>query len=184
MKTARSDYTLEFKQEAVRLVQGGQRQSEVGALLGVSGQTLHNWMKAAAAGRLSERQGVRVVSAEQMEISRLKAELARTRMERDILKKATAYFAKESQRDTPSSSSIGASGRLSTSAACWKSALATIGPGFWPISGPRSPPAIKPSAGRASGSSCARRVCAPARNGCAKSCGGVACGCAPGAALE
>ena len=85
MKTARSDYTLEFKQEAVRLVQGGQRQSEVGALLGVSGQTLHNWMKAAAAGRLSERQGVRVVSAEQMEISRLKAELARTRMERDIL---------------------------------------------------------------------------------------------------
>ena len=88
MKTARSDYTLEFKQEAVRLVQGGQRQSEVGALLGVSGQTLHNWMKAAAAGRLSESQGVKAVSAEQMGISRLKAELARTRMERDILKKS------------------------------------------------------------------------------------------------
>ncbi len=36
------------------------------------------------------------VSPEQMEISRLRAELACTKMERDILKKATAYFAKES----------------------------------------------------------------------------------------
>ena len=43
-------------------------------------------MKAEAAGRLTERVGVMAVSAEQMEISRLKAELARTRMERDILK--------------------------------------------------------------------------------------------------
>ena len=54
-------------------------------------------MKAEAAGRLTERSGVKAVSAEQMEISRLKAELARTRMERDILKKATAYFARESR---------------------------------------------------------------------------------------
>ena len=37
------------------------------------------------------------VSAEQMEISRLRAELSRVKMERDILKKATAYFAKESE---------------------------------------------------------------------------------------
>jgi transposase len=39
----------------------------------------------------------KVVSAEKMEIARLKAELAKTRMERDILKKATAYFARESR---------------------------------------------------------------------------------------
>jgi len=39
----------------------------------------------------------KAVSAEQMEISRLKAELARMRMERDILKKAAAYFARESR---------------------------------------------------------------------------------------
>ncbi len=45
-KTPRSDFTLEFKKEAVRLVQCGQRQSEVGASLGISGQTLHNWVKA------------------------------------------------------------------------------------------------------------------------------------------
>jgi transposase len=39
----------------------------------------------------------KTVSAEQMEIARLKAELARTRTERDILKKAAAYFARESR---------------------------------------------------------------------------------------
>jgi transposase len=97
MKTPRSDFTLEFKKEAVRLVHGGQRQSEVSAALGISGQTLHNWVKADASGRLTERPGVKAISQEQMEIGRLKAELARVRMERDILKKATAYFARESR---------------------------------------------------------------------------------------
>jgi hypothetical protein len=42
MKTPRSDFTLEFEKEAVRLVKGGQRQSEVGASLGISGPTLGN----------------------------------------------------------------------------------------------------------------------------------------------
>jgi len=63
---------------------------------GFYNQTLHNWLKAEAAGGLREITG-KVVSAEQMEIARLKAELAKTRMERDILKKATAYFARESR---------------------------------------------------------------------------------------
>ncbi len=80
----------------MRLVGSGQRQADVAASLGMAGQTLNNWLKADAAGRLSGVGTVKPVSAEQMEISRLKAELARTRMERDILKKATAYFAKES----------------------------------------------------------------------------------------
>ena len=84
MKTPRADYTLGFKKEAVRLVQGGQRQSEVGASLGISGQTLGNWIKADAAGRLTGRKAVKAAGDEQMEIGRLKAELARTRMERDI----------------------------------------------------------------------------------------------------
>ena len=84
MKTPRADYTLEFKKEAVRLVQGGQRQSEAASSLGISGQTLGNWVKADAAGRLAGRKAVKAVSDEQMEISRLKAELAKTRMARDI----------------------------------------------------------------------------------------------------
>ncbi len=64
--------------------------------LGISGQTLHNWVKAEATGQLRDVAG-KAVSTEQMEIARLKAELARTRMERDILKKAAAYFARESR---------------------------------------------------------------------------------------
>lgn len=90
----RGQYTLEFKQEAVRLVRAGEAISSVAKTLGMSGQTLHNWVKADAAGKL--RAG-KSISAEQMEIARLKAELAKTRMERDILKKAAAYFARESR---------------------------------------------------------------------------------------
>jgi transposase len=50
---------------------------------------------AEAAGRLRDVRG-KALTTEQMEIARLKAELSRVRMERDILKKATAYFARES----------------------------------------------------------------------------------------
>jgi transposase len=91
----RARYTLEFKQEAVRLVEGGETVSSVARTLGVSFQSVDNWVKAVAAGRLRDVKG-KSLSAEQMEIARLKGELARTRMERDILKKATAYFARGS----------------------------------------------------------------------------------------
>ena len=92
----RARYTLEFKQEAVRLVRGGERLSTAARTLGVSAQSLDNWVKAEFAGRLRDVRG-KVLTAEQMEIARLKAELSRVRMERDILKKATAYFARESR---------------------------------------------------------------------------------------
>jgi len=62
--------------------------------LGVVEQTLGNWIKLYRAGRLKGASGKHQVTAEQMEISRLRAELARVTMERDILGKATAYFAK------------------------------------------------------------------------------------------
>src|ERR1700689_1046064 len=91
----RSRYTLEFKIEAVRLVQGGQSIAAVAKILGIAEQTLHNWIKRRAKGDLAGPNS-KLVSPEQMEISRLRAELARVKMERDILKKATAYFAKES----------------------------------------------------------------------------------------
>ena len=92
-KTSRARYTLEFKQEAARLVEAGQSIAAAARTLGVVEQTLFNWVKAQRQGRLK---GVdsKPVSAEQMEISRLRAELARVKMERDILGKATAYFAK------------------------------------------------------------------------------------------
>jgi len=91
----RARYTQEFKIEAVRLVRGGQSIAAVAQTLGIADQTLHNWVKADEQGKLAVA-STKPVSAEQMEISRLRAELARVKMERDILKKATAYFAKES----------------------------------------------------------------------------------------
>jgi transposase len=92
-KTKRSSYTLEFKLEAVRLAESGESIAAAARQLGVVEQTLFNWMKAKREGRLTGADS-KPVSAEQMEISRLKAELARVKMERDILGKATAYFAK------------------------------------------------------------------------------------------
>ena len=92
-KSARARYTLEFKKEAVRLVEGGQSIAAAARTLGVVEQTLFNWVTAQREGKLTGADS-KVVSAEQMEISRLRAELARVKMERDILGKATACFAR------------------------------------------------------------------------------------------
>jgi transposase len=94
-KGKRAAYTLEFKLEAVRLVQGGQAKAVTAKVLGIPEPTLSNWVRLAVQGKLAGA-GAKPVSAEQMELARLRAELARVKMERDILKKATAYFAKES----------------------------------------------------------------------------------------
>jgi transposase len=93
-KATRGRYTLEFKQEAVRLVESGQSQAAAARNLGVIEQTLGNWVREHRAGTLKGASGKPEVTAEQMENSRLRAELARVTMERDILGKATAYFAK------------------------------------------------------------------------------------------
>ena len=90
----RSRYTLEFKLEAVRLVESGQSITDASRSLGIVEQTLANWIKLSRAGKLKEVSGKDGVTVEQMEIARLQAELARVTMERDILEKATAYFAK------------------------------------------------------------------------------------------
>jgi len=93
-KIPRQSYTGDFKREAVRLVQSGQRPAAVAQQLGISEQTLSNWRKAAAAGKLTVSS--RKVTPEEMEFSRLRAENQRLKMENEILKKAAAYFAKES----------------------------------------------------------------------------------------
>jgi transposase len=95
-KKPRAKYTLEFKLEALRQVGAGQSIAVVSAVLGVGASTLHNWLKAQSAGKLGGP-GSKPVSAEQMELARLRAELARARMELDIVKKAAAYFARESK---------------------------------------------------------------------------------------
>jgi len=64
--------------------------------IGVPEQSIRNWVKAQAGGKLGMAENGKPITPEQMEISRLRAEVARLRMETEILKKAAAYFAKES----------------------------------------------------------------------------------------
>lgn len=95
-KLPRVSYTTEFKLAAVQLVEAGRKPAEVCRELGVIEQTLHNWLKAHREGRLGHHHPVKALTPDQMELSRLRAEVARLKMEAEILKKAAAYFAKES----------------------------------------------------------------------------------------
>lgn len=88
----RKDYTKEFKAEAVRLVQSGERkQAEVARNLGLGTSTISKWCREAVAA--TEEPGVcnKDLVAEN---KRLEAEVRRLKLEQDILKKAAAYFAR------------------------------------------------------------------------------------------
>ena len=103
-KQVRAQYTREFKLEAVRQVKAGQAIAVVAKVLGVPKASLGNWVRLAAKGQLeagvADTQAPKV-TPEQMEIARLRAEVSRLRMERDIAKKAAAYFAQDTLRGTP-----------------------------------------------------------------------------------
>lgn len=85
-KMHRARYTLEYKLEVLRPIGAGQSIAAVAAMLGLADQMLHNWIKAQREGRLGGP-GAKPVSAEQMVLARLRAELARTKMELAIIKK-------------------------------------------------------------------------------------------------
>ena len=93
-------YTNEFRQEAVKLVtEGGLSVLAAAKRLSLSSSTLTNWIKTFNAGKLGNvGKTHRMLSDQEMEMARLKRELAIAKAECDILKKAAAYFAKESQR--------------------------------------------------------------------------------------
>ena len=93
-KIPKQEYTAEFKELAVKRVRSGQGIAAVARELGLVEQTLRNWVKAAKAGKLNPL-GVKSITPEQMELSRMRAENARLRMELEIVKKAAAYFAKD-----------------------------------------------------------------------------------------
>ena len=96
-------YTKEFKEEAVKMVtEAGLSLPEVARRVSVSKSTITYWVKLAKEGTLSNGGKQRPVTGEQMELALLKREVAELKMERDILKKAAAYFAKESLRGTRS----------------------------------------------------------------------------------
>jgi transposase len=101
-KVPYGQYTKEFREEAARLViENGLSAGEAASRLSLPKSTMENWVRAAKAGKLGDIGKTRRPLTElEVELARVKRELAITRMERDILKKAAAYFAKESLHGT------------------------------------------------------------------------------------
>jgi len=91
-------YTREFRQEAVKLVlEEGMSWVEAAGRLSLPTSTLTNWVKAAKDGKLGDvGKTYRPLTEIEMELARTKKELAEAKMECEILKKAAAYFARES----------------------------------------------------------------------------------------
>jgi transposase len=102
-KQVRAKYTDEYRLEAVRQVKAGQSMAVVARVLGIPKASLGNWVRQEARGELRGAAGEKAapITPEQMELARLRAENARLRMERDIAKKAAAYFAQDVLQGTP-----------------------------------------------------------------------------------
>jgi transposase len=97
MASSRRRYSREFKVEAVRLViERGVSAAQAARDLGVHTNVLRNWVREHRADPAHAFPGVGQQRAEDAEVTQLRREVARLKMERDILKKAAAYFAKES----------------------------------------------------------------------------------------
>jgi transposase len=93
----RQVYTREYKLEAIKLVrERGVSQLQACRDLGVHISTLRSWLRGHAADPEHSFPGHGQQKPEQAEIERLRREVIRLKAERDILKKAAAYFAKES----------------------------------------------------------------------------------------
>jgi transposase len=91
---AKRKYSPEFKSEVVALCQAGDRScAQVARDLDINYQTLVSWVQAARASKPSSDGGLSMSESE--ELKRLRKENERLRMERDILKKATAFFASQ-----------------------------------------------------------------------------------------
>ena len=93
----RREFSREFKLEAVKLVkERGVTAAQAARDLDVHENVLRKWVRELAADPQQAFPGKGVMKPEQAEMDRLRKEVAKLKMERDILKKAAAYFAKES----------------------------------------------------------------------------------------
>ena len=94
----RKRYTKEFKQDAVSLVNDqGYTRIEAARSLGINANMLGRWVKEFNRDDGQAFRGNGKLSPEQEEIRKLKAQVKRLEMEKDILKKATVFFAKETK---------------------------------------------------------------------------------------
>ena len=93
----RKKYTAEFKKEAVDLVSNhGYSIAEAARNLGIRGSMLGRWRREQSKGLQNAFPGTGHQSAEAEELKRLREENGRLKLEREILKKAAAFFARES----------------------------------------------------------------------------------------
>jgi transposase-like protein len=98
----RAKYTKEFREEAVKLVTEEKLSTaEAARRLKLPSNTLDNWLRKHKAGKLGEvGKDYRPLTEVEMELARLRRENAELKMESEFLKKAAAYFARESRHGT------------------------------------------------------------------------------------
>jgi transposase len=95
MPKTRPAYPDEFRREAVQMLRAGRTPRELAESLGVSEQTLRNWRRQDQVDRHERDDGL--TSDEREELRRLRRENARLKQERDLLKRAAAFFARETE---------------------------------------------------------------------------------------
>ena len=107
MARTRPPYPAEFRQQIVELARTGRTPAELAREFGVTAQTIANWIGADGRdARRGKTAADALSNAEREELVRLRRQLRQVQMERDILAKATAWFAAKGDKTfTPSSNS-------------------------------------------------------------------------------
>lgn len=107
MPRTRPPYPVEFRQQIIELARAGRTPSELSREFGCTAQTIANWVGAAGRDKPRAKPATDALSsAERGELARLRRQLRQVQIERDILAKATAWFAAKSDKTfTPSSNS-------------------------------------------------------------------------------
>ena len=100
----RKRYSAALQQELVRLVRAGRSAEELGREFEPSAQAIRNWVRRAELDEGSRTDGLK--SEEREELARLRRENARLKEEREILSKAAAWFAQETEKKSKQSSSL------------------------------------------------------------------------------
>ena len=95
MGRTRKGYTDQFREQMVRLVRGGRTPENVGREFEPSAQAIRNWVKQSELDEGTRTDGLK--TEEREELTKLRGENARLKEEREILSKAAAWFAQETQ---------------------------------------------------------------------------------------
>ncbi len=95
MPRSRPPYPPEFRREAVQMVRSGRSVKDVAESLGMTPQSLRNWVRQEQVDRHERDDGL--TSAEREELRELRRKVRRLEQERDLLKRAAAFFARETE---------------------------------------------------------------------------------------